>query len=70
MLASKKAAIGFTYDDSTPSSSTAASISHNIPIVPPEAIEEDESDSDIDLGNHFWKYSSFFENVTDDKMFF
>ncbi len=52
MLASKKAAIGFTYDDSTPSSSAAASTSHNIPVVPQEALEEDESDSDIDLGNY------------------
>lgn len=51
VLASKKAAIGFTYDDSTPSSSTAASSSHNITVVLPEAVEEDESDSDIDLGN-------------------
>ncbi|XP_046652107.1 CLK4-associating serine/arginine rich protein-like isoform X1 [Daphnia pulicaria] len=49
MLAPKKAAIGFTYDDSTPSSSAAASTSHNIPVVPPEATEEEESDSDIDL---------------------
>lgn len=60
VLASKKAAIGFTYDDSTPSSSAAASSSHNITVVPPEAVEEDESDSDIDLGNladyfHFLK---------------
>ncbi|KZS13086.1 Uncharacterized protein APZ42_021810 [Daphnia magna] len=50
MLAPKKAAIGFVYDDSSPSlSAAAASTSHNIPLVPPEAIEEDESDSDVDL---------------------
>ena len=49
VLASKKAAIGFTYDDSTPSSSAGTSSAH-LSVVPQEAIEEDESDSDIDLG--------------------
>lgn len=51
ILAPKKAAIGFTYADCTPSSSTVASSSQNIAAVPPDAIEEEESDSDIDLGN-------------------
>ena len=59
MLAPKKAAIGFTYDDSVPSSSTAVSISHNIPLIPPEATEEEESDSDIDLGNNSRIQSNF-----------
>jgi hypothetical protein len=42
-----------------PSSSTAASISHNIPLIPPEATEEEESDSDIDLGNNSRIQSNF-----------
>lgn len=48
-LAPKKAAIGFTYDDSTPSASTLSTV-FNSNVVPPEATEEDDSDSDIDLG--------------------
>ena len=50
MLASKKAAIGFTYEDSTCGSNAVASTSLLSPTVPVEATEEDESDSDIDLG--------------------
>lgn len=46
MLASKKATIQFTYEDSTPSSSGP---SLQGCVLPPEATEE-ESDSDIDLG--------------------
>jgi len=48
MLASKKATIQFTYEDSTPSSSTGPALQGCV--LPPEATEEEESDSDIDLG--------------------
>jgi len=51
MLASKKAAIGFTYEDSTPGVATSTSLLS--PTMPVEATEEDDSDSDIDLGINF-----------------
>ena len=52
MLAPKKAAIGFNYEDSVGSSSTSILPS----VIPPEATEDDESDSNIDLGIclNFW----------------
>lgn len=62
ILASKKAAaIGFTYEDSTPG--VGASTSLLSPTMPVEATEEDDSDSDIDLGifssinyNRIWSH--------------
>lgn len=56
LLAPKKAAIGFNYEDSTgppvvssTSTGTASALASG-PVVPAEAMEEDDSDSDIDLG--------------------
>lgn len=49
VLAPKKAAIGFTYEDSTPPLSSTSSSALLAPVVPAEATEEDDSDSDIDL---------------------
>ena len=48
MLAPKKVTIQFTYEDSTPSSSAGPALQGCV--LPPEATEEEESDSDIDLG--------------------
>ena len=59
MLASKKAAIGFTYEDSTPSGGGVASTSLLSPTMPVEATEEDDSDSDIDLGKFLFLSSLF-----------
>lgn len=54
MLASKKATIQFTYEDSTPSSSVPGpGSSLQGCVLPPEATEAEESDSDIDLGMIF-----------------